>query len=116
MKATKIAVVLLILLIIVGILSAQKPKQRKEMDIDMILENSNKTMEQAAKVSQSVDRLIVAEVAEMKSTIQVLEQEKVALVQQVKLMEDEITAISILPTAVPFDVLAILPDSTGGGK
>jgi hypothetical protein len=45
-----------------------------------------------------------------------LEEEKVALVEQVKTMQDEIVAISEQPAAVPFNVLAILPDSTGGGE
>lgn len=116
MKATKIAVVLLIVLIIAGILSAQKPKQREVLDIDLILENSNKTMQKAAKVSQSADKLIVAEVKQMKSTIEVLEQEKIQLVEQVKVMQDEIVAIKSEPDALPFNVLAILPDSTGGGE
>ena len=116
MKATKIGIVLLIVLIIAGILSAQKPKQREVLDIDLIIENSNKTMQKAASVSKSVDNLIVAEVKEMKATITTLEEEKVALVEQVKVMQDEIVAIKSEPDALPFNVLAILPDSTGGGE
>ncbi len=116
MKATKIAVVLLIVLIIAGILSAQKPKQREVVDIDLMIEKSNKTMQKAAKVSQSADKLIVEEVKEMKATITTLEEEKVALVEQVKVMQDEIVAIKSEPDALPFNVLAILPDSTGGGE
>ena len=116
MKATQAAVILLILLIIGGILSAQKPKQREVLDIDLMIEKSNKTMQKASAVSKSADNLIVAEVKEMKATITTLEEEKVALVEQVKTMQDEIVAISVQPTALPFDVLAILPDSTGGGE
>jgi len=52
----------------------------------------------------------------MKETIEVLEEEKEQLVEQVKVMENEIVAIKSEPTALPFDVLAILPDSTGGGE
>jgi hypothetical protein len=52
----------------------------------------------------------------MKATITTLEEEKVALVEQVKTMQDEIVAISVQPTAVPFNVLAIVPDSTGRGE
>ena len=116
MKATKIARGLLIVLIIAGILSAQKPKQREVLDIDLIIENSNKTMQKAASVSKSADNLIVAEVKEMKATITTLEEEKVALVEQVKVMQDEIVAIKSEPDALPFNVLAILPDSTGRGE
>jgi hypothetical protein len=116
MKATQAAVILLILLIIGGILSAQKPKQREVLDIDLIIEKSNKTMQKASAVSKNADNLIVAEVKEMKATITTLEEEKVALVEQVKTMQDEIVAISVQPTAVPFNVLAIVPDSTGRGE
>ena len=112
----KAAIVLLIVLIVAGILNAQKPKQREVMDIDLIIEKSNKTMQKAASVSKNADNLIVAEVKEMKATITTLEEEKVALVEQVKTMQDEIVAIIVQPTALPFDVLAILPDSTGGGE
>jgi hypothetical protein len=116
MKAIQAAVILLILLIIGGILSAQKPKQREVLDIDLMIEKSNKTMQKASAVSRNADNLIVAEVKEMKATITTLEEEKVALVEQVKTMQDEIVAISVQPAAVPFNVLAILPDSTGGGE
>jgi hypothetical protein len=116
MKAIQAAVILLILLIIGGILSAQKPKQREALDIDLMIEKSNKTMQKASAVSRNADNLIVAEVKEMKATITTLEEEKVALVEQVKTMQDEIVAISEQPTAVPFNVLAIVPDSTGRGE
>jgi hypothetical protein len=116
MKAIQAAVILLILLIIGGILSAQKPKQREVLDIDLMIEKSNKTMQKASAVSKNADNLIVAEVKEMKATITTLEEEKVALVEQVKTMQDEIVAISVQPTAVPFNVLAIVPDSTGRGE
>jgi hypothetical protein len=53
MKATQAAVILLILLIIGGILSAQKPKQREVLDIDLIIEKSNKTMQKASAVSKN---------------------------------------------------------------
>jgi len=112
----KTAIVLLIVLIVAGILNAQKPKVKVVDDMDLMIEKSNQTMQKAASVSQRADQMVVAQVKEMKQTIEVLEEEKVALVEQVKTMQDEIVAISVQPTALPFDVLAILPDSTGGGE
>jgi uncharacterized lipoprotein NlpE involved in copper resistance len=112
----KTAIVLLIVLIVAGILNAQKPKVKVVDEMDLIIEKSNQTMRKAASVSKNADNLIVAEVQEMKATITTLEEEKVALVEQVKTMQDEIVAISVQPTALPFNVLAILPDSTGGGE
>jgi uncharacterized lipoprotein NlpE involved in copper resistance len=112
----KTAIVLLIVLIVAGILNAQKPKVKVVDEMDLMIEKSNQTMQKAASVSQRADQMVVAQVKEMKQTIEVLEEEKVALVEQVKTMQDEIVAISVQPTALPFDVLAILPDSTGGGE
>jgi hypothetical protein len=112
----KTAIVLLIVLIVAGILNAQKPKVKAVDEMDLMIEKSNQTMRKAASVSKNADNLIVAEVQEMKATIITLEEEKVALVEQVKVMENEIVAIKSEPTALPFDVLAILPDSTGGGE
>jgi uncharacterized lipoprotein NlpE involved in copper resistance len=112
----KTAIVLLIVLIVAGILNAQKPKSKVVDEMDLMIEKSNQTMQKAASVSQRADQMVVAQVKEMKQTIEVLEEEKVALVEQVKTMQDEIVAISVQPTALPFDVLAILPDSTGGGE
>jgi prophage DNA circulation protein len=109
----KTAIVLLIVLIVAGILNAQKPKVKVLDDMDLIIEKSNQTMQKAASVSQKADQMVVAEVKEMKQTIEVLEEEKVALVEQVKTMQDEIVAIKSEPTALPFDVLAIgVPDTT----
>jgi prophage DNA circulation protein len=109
----KTAIVLLIVLIVAGILNAQKPKVKVVDDMDLIIEQSNQTMQKAASVSQKADQMVVAEVKEMKQTIEVLEEEKVALVEQVKTMQDEIVAIKSEPTALPFDVLAIgVPDTT----
>jgi uncharacterized coiled-coil DUF342 family protein len=112
----KTAIVLLIVLIVAGILNAEKPKVKAVDEMDLMIEKSNQTMQKAASVSQKADQMVVAEVKEMKKTIEVLEEEKVALVEQVKTMQDEIVAINVQPTALPFDVLAILPDSTGGGE
>ena len=109
----KTAIVLLIVLIVAGILNAQKPKVKVVDEMDLMIEKSNQTMQKAASVSQKADQMVVAQVKEMKQTIEVLEEEKVALVEQVKTMQDEIVAIKSEPTALPFDVLAIgVPDTT----
>jgi hypothetical protein len=98
-----------------GALVAQKPEPVDADPIDMIIENSHQTMQKAAKVSAMADKVVVEQVQEMKATIEVLEEEKVMLVQQVNVMQNEIVSIKSAPVQ-PFDVLAILPDSTGGGE
>jgi hypothetical protein len=112
----KAIIIVLIAVLAATIVTAEKPKAKVVDEMDLIIEKSNQTMQKAASVSQRADQMVVAQVKEMKQTIEVLEEEKVALVEQVKTMQDEIVAISVQPTALPFDVLAILPDSTGGGE
>jgi hypothetical protein len=73
-------------------------------------------MRKAAAVSQRADKQVAEGVSKMKESIQALEMEKEQLVEQVKVMQDEIVAIKSEPVAQPFNVLAILPDSTGGGE
>jgi len=95
-----------------GALVAQKPRPVEADQIDIIIEKSHQTMRQAAQVSAKADKLVVEQVQEMKATIKVLEEEKVTLVEQVKVMQNEIVSIKSAPVQ-PFDVLAILPDTAG---
>jgi predicted transcriptional regulator len=58
------------------------------------------------------DKQVSESISKMKETIEVLEEEKEQLVEQVKVMENEIVAIKSEPSAQPFDVLAIgVPDT-----
>ena len=100
--------------IAVGALLADQKKQTVQPDpIDIIIEKSKKTMRQASAVSARADKQVSESISQMKETIQVLEVEKEQLVEQVKVMENEIVAIKSEPVAQPFDVLAIgVPDST----
>ena len=68
-------------------------------------------MKQASEVSAKADKQVAKSIGEMKQTIQVLEEEKEQLVEQVKVMQDEIVAVKSAPVQ-PFDVLAIgVPDT-----
>lgn len=96
-------------------LSAQVKKQPEPDPVELIIEKSNQTMRSASLVSSKVDKVVVGEIKQMKQTIEVLEEEKENLVEQVKVMYNEISTIKSAPMQ-PFDVLAILPDSTGGGE
>ena len=108
---------LLITGIAVGALLADQKKQTTQADpTDIIIEKSKQTMQKATEVSARADKQVVESVKQMKQTIEVLEEEKEMLVEQVKVMENEIVAIKSGPAAQPFNVLAILPDSTGGGE
>ncbi len=110
-------VLLLITGVAVGALLADQKKQTTQSDpIDIIIEKSKKTMKKATEVSARADKQVAESVSQMKQAIEVLKEEKLMLVEQVKVMENEIVAIKSEPTAQPFNVLAILPDSTGGGK
>ena len=99
--------------IAVGALIAKQNKQESPVDpVDIIIEKSNQTMQQASQVSARVDKEVAQKIGEMKETIEVLVDEKEQLVEQVKVMENEIVAIKSAPVQ-PFDVLAIgVPDTT----
>jgi type III secretion system FlhB-like substrate exporter len=94
-------------------LMANKKEQTSIPDsIDIIIEKSNQTMRQASEVSAKADQQVASKINEMKETIEVLAEEKTQLVQQVKMMEDEIITIKSA-SVQPFDVLAIgVSDST----
>lgn len=99
--------------ITVGSLIAEHNKPKAVVDpVDLIIEKSNRTMQQASQVSARVDKEVAEKIGEMKETIEVLVDEKEQLVEQVKVMENEIVAIKSAPVQ-PFDVLAIgVPDTT----
>lgn len=104
---------LLITGLALGALIAAGNKKQKVYDpVELIIQKSNQTMRDASEVSARVDKQVSSSIGEMKQTIQVLEEEKEQLVEQVKVMQDEITAVKSAPMQ-PFDVLAIgsVPDT-----
>lgn len=108
----KRTLLLLIAGIAVGAIIAKKNEPKVQADpVDLIIEKSNQTMKSASLVSARADKQVASKVAEMKKTILVLEEEKEQLVEQVKVMQDEIVAAKAVAPAQPFDVLAIVPDS-----
>jgi chaperonin cofactor prefoldin len=62
--------------------------------------------------SSEVNKAVRTKFETMKHTIEILEEKNEMLVEQVKVMENEIVAIKAEPAAQPFNVLAIgVPDS-----
>ena len=108
----KHTVLLIIAGIAVGVVLADQKKPVVQADpIDIIIEKSKQTMRQASAVSARADKQVSESVSKMKQTIEVLEEEKEQLVEQVKVMENEIVSIKSAPVQ-PFDVLAIgVPDT-----
>jgi hypothetical protein len=93
--------------IAVGVVIAKKQEPEATLDpVDLIIEKSNQTMRKASAVSAKADQQVAKSIGEMKQTIQVLEEEKEQLVEQVKVMQDEIVAVKSAPVQ-HFDVLAI---------
>ena len=93
--------------IAVGALIAKQNESPASVDsVDLIIEKSKQTMQQASQVSAKVDKQVSEKIGEMKQTIEVLEEEKEQLVEQVTVMKNEITTIKSAPVQ-PFDVLAI---------
>jgi len=110
----------------IGAAFADKPQAPAVGSVDHLIEKSMQTIKEAAMVSQRADQVVVAQVQEMKEAIEVLEEEKAVLVEQnvqYKMVVEEITeAYNEVVTddpfnaSKPFDLFAILPDTTGGGK
>lgn len=93
--------------IAVGVVIAKKQEPEAPLDpVDLIIEKSNQTMRKASAVSAKADQQVAKSIGEMKQAIQVLEEEKEQLVEQVKVMQDEIVAVKSAPVQ-HFDVLAI---------
>jgi hypothetical protein len=86
----------------IGALIANKKEPEKTVE----------TMKKATAVSAKADKVVSSKISEMKQTIEVLEDEKQQLVEQVKVMENEIVAVKSVAPAQPFNVLAIVSDST----
>lgn len=109
-------ILLLVTGVAVGALVAKQNEPSEPIDtVDLIIEKSKQTMRQASAVSARADEMVAAKITEMKETIEVLEEEKEQLVEQVKEMEDEIAAVKSAPVQ-PFDVLAIGVSDTTSGK
>lgn len=102
--------------IFVGALIAKQNKPETTVDpTDLIIEKSKQTMQKATEVSARADKQVSASISQMKQTIEVLEEEKEQLVEQVKVMEDEIITIKSA-SVQPFDVLAIGVSDTANRK
>lgn len=111
------SIAILIVGITAGAIIAKQEVQNPKADpIDLVIEKSNKTMQKAAVVSARADAQVATSIGKMKETIQVLEEEKEQLVEQVKVMQDEIVATKAAAVAQPFDVLAIGVSDTASGK
>jgi hypothetical protein len=107
---------LLLLTFIAGVAVArmeQTISQAPYDDTEELIKNGEEQMAILKERSEEVNKAVKNKFETMKHTIEVLAEEKQMLVEQVKVMENEIVAIKSEPSAKPFDVLAIgVPDST----
>lgn len=107
---------LLLLTFIAGVAVArmeQTTKKEPYDDTQELIKNGEEQMAILKQRSNEVNKAVKNKFETMKHTIEVLAEEKQMLVEQVKVMENEIVAIKSEPSAKPFDVLAIgVPDST----
>jgi hypothetical protein len=82
-------------------------------DTEALIAKGVEQMQILGQRSKAVNEAVKTKFEDMKQTIEVLEVEKEQLVQQVKVMENEIVAVKAVAPAQPFDVLAIgVPDTT----
>jgi hypothetical protein len=108
--------ILLVVTFLAGFAIASVPnssKKPKYDDTEELIARGVEQMQILGQRSQEVNKAVKGKFEDMKQTIEVLEVEKEQLVQQVKVMENEIVSVKAVATAQPFDVLAIgVPDTT----
>jgi hypothetical protein len=108
--------ILLFVSFIAGFAIASVPNSKKVEaydDTEALIAKGMEQMQILGERSQAVNKAVKTKFDDMKQTIEVLEEEKEQLVEQVKVMENEIVAVKAVAPAQPFDVLAIgVPDST----
>lgn len=90
--------------------TAQKPESKPVDETELLMEQSLATMAKVRAATQKADKIVVAKVTEMKEEVKELKTQNEQLKEEVKVLEVAVAAASAPP--VPFDILAILPDST----
>lgn len=90
--------------------TAQKPESKPVDETELLMEQSLATMAKVRAATQKADKTVVAKVAEMKEEVKELKTQNEQLKEEVKILEVAVAAASA--PSVPFDILAILPDST----
>jgi len=91
-------------------ITAQKIETKPLDDTELLMEQSLATMAKVRAATQKADKVVVAKVNELKEEVKELKTQNEELKQEVKVLEVAVGATSTPP--VPFDILAILPDST----
>lgn len=112
--------------LVIGAAFADEPQTPPVDSVDQLIEKSMQTIQRAAVVSQLADQAVLEQVQEMKQAIETLEEEKALLIEEneeYKTVVEQITEafneVVYRDSAIvgkPFDLLAILPDTTSGGK
>lgn len=107
--------ILMFLVFISGFAIAKMDGPKNDVKIDdteALIAQGMEQMQILGERSEQVNKAVRTKFETMKETIEVLEEEKAELVEQVKVMENEIVAIKAEPAAQPFNVLAIgVPDT-----
>ena len=78
-----------------GLIAEQRTAPAKADPVDMLIKKSHGTMRKAGEVSQRADKQVAEGVSKMKESIQALESEKEQLVEQVKVMQEEIDSVGV---------------------
>lgn len=107
--------ILILASFIAGFAIANVPNSKKAPEYDdtqALIAQGVEQMQILGERSEAVNKAVKGKFEDMKQTIEVLEVENKQLVQQVKVMENEIVAVKAVAPAQPFDVLAIgVPDT-----
>jgi hypothetical protein len=89
---------------------ADKQAVKEVEDTDMLMAKSLETMNKVRAATQKADKVVVAKVTQLKEENKELKTQNEQLKEEVK--EFEVAVAASATPAVPFSILAILPDST----
>jgi predicted RNase H-like nuclease (RuvC/YqgF family) len=89
---------------------ADKQAIKEVEDTDMLMAKSLETMEKVRAATQKADKVVVEKVTQLKEENQELKTQNEELKEEVKVLESVSSGTTAI--ALPFDILAILPDST----
>lgn len=90
--------------------TAQKREAKPVDDTELLMEQSLATMAKVRAATQKADKIVVAKVTKLKEEVKELKTQNEELKEEVK--ELEVAVAATAAPALPFNILAILPDST----
>lgn len=99
---------------------AEKKKQKEVDETQLLMEQSLLTMAKVRKATQKADKVVVEKVTAMKEEVLTMKEEVLSLKEENQNLQNDNQELKEASSAsnasaVPFNILAIVPDSTDRG-